>query len=98
MIAKILINNMERVVLLLFITVKQKCSMLIKVFNTDFISNLSNLCEKILEVFFHLNLKRFLDQKNCKLRPETNKITNYEVIVLLWILSIAKVQRSLGQG
>lgn len=57
MIAKILINNMERVVLLL--TFKQKLSMLIKIFNTDFISNLSNLCEKILEVFFYLNLKRF---------------------------------------
>lgn len=51
MIAKILISNIDTVVLLLLTNFKPKLEVWIKGINTDFISNLSNLCEKILETF-----------------------------------------------
>lgn len=50
MIAKILIHNVDRAVLLLFINFKQKLKVLIKDI-TKFILNVSNLCERLLEDF-----------------------------------------------
>lgn len=41
--------------------------------------------------------EKISDQKNQKLYAATSKITNCDVILLL-VLSTAKVQRSLGQG
>ena len=81
MIEKILVSDVDSVVLLLLTNFKQNLKVQMKDSNTDFITNLSNLCEKILEIF---NMKRFWDQKNQKLYTATSKITNCEVILLLF--------------
>lgn len=60
MIAKILVSDVDTVVLLLLTSFKQNLKIQMKGSNTDFITNLSNLCEKILKIF---NMKRFGTEK-----------------------------------
>lgn len=56
MTAKISVSDVDTVVLLLLTNSKQNLKVHMKGSNTDFITNLSNLCKRILEIF---NMKRF---------------------------------------
>jgi hypothetical protein len=69
MIAKISVSDVDTVVLLLLTNSKQNLKVHMKGGNTDFITNLSNLCKKILEIF---NMKRFGTRKikSCTLQLE----------------------------
>ena len=52
MTAKISVSDVDTVVLLLLTNSKQNLKVHMKGSNTDFITNLSNLCKWILEIFF----------------------------------------------